>query len=358
MKHSLTSLVAALLVTVTAACTGAVADETPAPPEKNSVYYWKTVLRLDSAGQAFIRRHDIGRIYLRMFDVTEDEYAPAGSPYRAVPNASLRIDHDQYRLLTDSLADIEFVPVVYITLDALKAMRYHEDELASNIVTRVRNMCSYNALPGVQELQLDCDWTSTTEHSFFSLCRSVRQSIDTLGLPWRLSSTIRLHQLARKAPPVDRGVLMVYNTGSFNDPDASNSIIDPADVRPYMKHLAGYPLRLDAAYPTYSWQLLFRKRRFIGLMSGVSVQDTAQFALTGTNSYTARRDIPYRSRMILKGDVVRQESSAPGDILTVKAMIDRQLSGRPHSSILYHLDTDNLSKYSSDEIDSILSQGR
>ncbi|MDE6854182.1 MAG: hypothetical protein K2J38_03910 [Muribaculaceae bacterium] len=358
MNHSLTSLVAALLVTVTAACSGHVPDAALKHSEKNSVYYWKTVLRLDSAERTFIRRHDIGRIYLRMFDVSVDELAPPDSPDRVVPNASLRIDDRQYRMLSDSLSDIEFVPVVYITLDALKAMKDHEGLSASNIVTRVSNMCSYNGLNGVHELQLDCDWTSTTEHSFFSLCDSVRQSIDALGLPWRLSSTIRLHQLARKAPPVDRGVLMVYNTGNFNDPDAANSIIDASDVRPYIKHLADYPLHLDVAYPAYSWQLLFRKRQFIGLMSGVNVQDSAQFMRTGAGSYTARRDIPYNNRMIINGDMIRHESSDADDILAVKAMIEKRLSGRPHSVIIYHLDTDNLSKYSSDEINNILSQGR
>lgn len=177
-------------------------------------------------------------------------------------------------------------------------------------------------------------------------------------MPWRLSSTIRLHQLSGDAPPVDNGVLMVYNTGNFNDPDAHNSIIDRKDVEPYLKNLPHYPIHLDVAYPTYSWQLLFRKRQFIGLLNGLNLSDTTHFVHKGDNRYVARRNMPYNDRIIFAGDIVRQETSEYSDIYEVKSLIDNLLSVRTHSNILYHLDSDNLSKYSENEIDSILSNSR
>jgi len=324
--------------------------------ETNSVYYWKTVFHLDSADRAFINKHDIGRIYMRMFDVAHDNGAGT-IENRTYPNATIRFDYDDFYLLKDSLDDLEFVPVVYITLDAMKAMENHEGVLASNIVTRIRNMCSYNAIHNVEELQLDCDWTKSTRQSFFTLCDSVRQDIEELGLPWRLSSTIRLHQLSQDPPPVNNGVLMVYNTGSFNDPDAQNSIIDAKDVAPYMKYLSRYPLHLDVAYPTYSWQLLFHKRSFVGLISGLNLNDSVRYTYIGNNSYEAKCDIPYKNMIINKGDIIREETSPFNDIAKVRAMIEDRLSNRSHSNILYHLDTNNLSNYSSDEIDKILASG-
>ncbi|MDE5837773.1 MAG: hypothetical protein K2H39_01840 [Paramuribaculum sp.] len=350
MKY-LTPIIAIFLM-IAASCSGTLPQNIH--DELNSVYYWKTVFSLDSTDLAFIRKHDIKRIYLRMFDVSEDTYASAIDD-RTVPNASVRIDFLDYVLLEDSLCDKEFVPVVYVTLNALKAMKGHEGVLARNIVTRVRNMCEYNSIPNVSELQLDCDWTQSTEKSYFTLCDSVKLAIADLNQPWRLSSTIRLHQLSGNVPPVDNGVLMVYNTGSFYDPDAANSIIDANDVEPYIKHLPDYPLHLDVAYPTYSWQLLFRKRHFIGLMNGLILTDTTHFSHHGGNIYVARRDIPYNDRLILKGDMVRQETSEFEDIYKVKRMIDSKLSSRDHSNILYHLDSKNLSKYSCDEINKILS---
>ncbi len=350
MKY-LTPLMAILLMIV-ASCSGTVPPQVH--EEVNSVYYWKTVFHLDSADIAFIKKHDIGRIYLRMFDVSEDAYAHAIDE-KTVPNASVRIDYPDNYLLEDSLSDKEFVPVVYVTLNALKAMNGHEGVLARNIVTRVRNMCEYHSIPNVKELQLDCDWTKSTEKSYFALCDSVKLGIADLQLPWRLSSTVRLHQLSGNVPPVDNGVLMVYNTGSFNDPDAENSIIAEKDVMPYLKHLSDYQLHLDVAYPTYSWQLLFRKRQFIGLLNGLNLTDTTQFTPRGGNVYIARRDIPYNDRLILKGDMVRQESSEYEDISKVKRMIDTKLSNRDYSNILYHLDSKNLSKYSDNEINEIFS---
>lgn len=355
MKHLIPAI--ALFTIIATSCTGRCTSPQPVHEEMNAVYYWKTVFQLDSADIAFMGSHDIGRVYLRMFDVTEDPYAVTVSD-RAVPNATVRMDYGHYELELDSLSHVEFVPTVYITLDALKAMNGQEGVLASNIVTRVRNMCQYHNVPNVAELQLDCDWTASTESSFFALCDSVKHDIADLQLPWRLSSTIRLHQLSRKIPPVDNGVLMVYNTGNFSDPDAANSIIDAADVEPYLRHLPSYPLHLDVAYPTYSWQLLFRKRQFVGLMSGMNLTDTAQFARKGENVYIARRDIPYNDRIIREGDCIREEVSAFPDVARVKALIERHLPAGSHSNILYHLDSKNLSRYTPDEIDDILSAGR
>ncbi len=342
----------AILLMIVASC-----SKTQPPQvheEVNSVYYWKTVFHLDSVDIAFIKKHDIGRIYLRMFDVSEDTYAHAIDE-KTVPNASVRIEYQDEYLIKDSLRDKEFVPVVYVTLNALKVMKGHEGVLARNIVTRVRNMCEYHSIPNVNELQLDCDWTKSTEKSYFALCDSVKLGIADLQLPWRLSSTIRLHQLSGNVPPVDNGVLMVYNTGSFNDPDAANSIIAEKDVEPYLKHLSDYQLHLDVVYPTYSWQLLFRKRQFIGLLNGLNLTDTTQFSSRGGNVYISRRDIPYKNRLIFKGDMVRQETSDFEDISNVKRMIDRKLSSRDYSNILYHLDSKNLSKYSDNEINEIFS---
>ena len=167
MRHTILIItIMVLALSCTRGAAPAVSIDRPVHEELNSAYYWRTVLHLDSADRAFMSGHDIGRVYLRMFDVSKDAYAVT-IENRAVPNASVRISDEDYDLLRDSLGSLEFVPVVYITLDALKAMKDYEGLLASNIVTRVRNMCQYNGLPNVGELQLDCDWTPATEYSFF-----------------------------------------------------------------------------------------------------------------------------------------------------------------------------------------------
>ena len=341
-----------LLVTFTMFCSCSSEYKTNfSHSEKNSVYYWKTVFAPDSSDFAYIRQHNIGRIYLRMFDVSVDNLAYGD---KTVPNASVRIPEETYCILKDSLNSVEFVPTVYITLNALKEAKGHEGRLAKNIVTRVKNMCSYNALPNVSGLQLDCDWTTSTERSFFSLCDSVRYEIKQENLKWNLSSTIRLHQLSRETPPVDYGVLMVYNTGNFSDPDADNSILNEKDIMPYLKHLDDYPLHLDVAYPTYSWQLLFHKRQFVGLLNGVEVFDTTKFKPSSRHhTYKCLEDYPYKEMIIRKGDEIRVETSEYQDIIRVKTMIEQRISN--HSNILYHFDLRNFSKYTDNEINNIFS---
>lgn len=349
------SLICILMLAAGAGCSRVprVAADRPEFQPVNSVYYWKTTFAPDSADMAFLRSNHVKRIYLRMFDVIADPYEV--DEKAAVPNATLTIDRDVfYNIIERSLGHMEFTPVVYITLDGLKAMKDNTDMFAELIVKRVTNMCSYNELPNVHELQLDCDWTPSTEKQFFDLCRAVREELQKKERPWRLSSTIRLHQLGREVPPVDLGVLMVYNTGNFDDPDAVNSILHPDDVEPYLRRLTSYALPLDVAYPTYSWQLIFHNRRFRGLTEGLDLADTTLFRPAEPNSFVALKDIPYKKTVIRKGSVVRQENSEYDLIKRTKAMIEERMADRPHSNIIYHLDSKNLSKYSSNEIYDIL----
>lgn len=318
--------------------------------EKNSIYYWKTVLSMEDEDFEFIRNQEIGRIYLRMFDVGIGE---DGGRDTTVPLGTLKVPENVYYKLNTGFENVSIVPVVYITLEGLKKSKGNEGQLAQNIVERVKNMCSYNNISNVEGLQLDCDWTVTTEQSFFSLCDSVKARIEAYRLPWSLSSTIRLHQLGKAIPPVDYGVLMVYNTGDFKDPDERNSIISKENVAPYLKHLSRYPLHLDVAYPTYSWQLLFSNRKFIGLLNGVNLADTACFAEITPNKYVAVKDVPYNGKIIRKGDVVKQENSDYNEIIAIKEDIEKAMNRRRHSNILYHFDLNNLSKYNDYEIKNI-----
>lgn len=316
----------------------------------NSIYFWKTVFRLDSAEYAFLDRHDIGEIYLRMFDVSKA--TDLNRRWSVVPNATMRFEECDSAGVPDSrLAGIKFTPVVYITLEALKEMEGQEDVLAGLIVERVANMCSYNELPNVGAMQLDCDWTPSTEASYFDLCQAVKDEIAARGLPWKLSSTIRLHQLARKVPPVDHGVLMVYNTGRFNDPDAVNSILNVDDVRPYVDRLPAYRLPLDTAYPVYGWQLIFRHRRFIGITTGINVMDSSVFEQEGPNTYRVRWNVSNLPSGLQTFDEVRNELSSYSDVINVKRLIDQKLGKRHPSTILYHFDSSLLTNFSDDEID-------
>lgn len=73
--------------------------------QANAVYYRKTACKLSEQEKDFLQKEKIGRICLRMFDVTPSEYG-------AVTNASVSFG-------TTVPSYIEIVPTVFITVDAL-----------------------------------------------------------------------------------------------------------------------------------------------------------------------------------------------------------------------------------------------
>ena len=132
--------------------------------EANSIYHWKTTFNPTESEWAFIREHDIKRLYLRFFDVAldnhwlEEQLAPipiATTVFSQIPSE-----------------DMETIPVVYITLDAMRDMKGQEAEYADKIVTRVLAMTKRHKIRNVYEIQLDCDWTGTTRESYFKLCQA------------------------------------------------------------------------------------------------------------------------------------------------------------------------------------------
>lgn len=316
MKILLKTLIALSALCLCIGC-GSRPNELP-EAKGNSIYYWRTLFDIDSTEMSFLHKHNIKRLYLRMFDVAT-EYNHETGGWDVVPIATTRFVSP----IPDS---IEIVPVTYITLDALKAMKGMESAYASLITERLLAMCSYNGCGTIRELQLDCDWTQTTKESYNTLCAAVNEILQPLHID--LSVTIRLHQLSETPPPAHRGVLMLYNTGALKNRETNNSILDINDARPYIKNKR-YPLRLDYAYPAFGWGVKFEGDEFVAI---VSMDST----LHGNEN-------------------IRYERASPAEIMAVKALVEEKMGKPSRGNILYHLDNVQLNKYSEDEISTILS---
>ena len=271
--------------------------------EQNGVYYWRTTLRLDSMERAFLKQHHIRKVYCRYFDVVMGE---DGEP---VPNATLAF--------TDTLpGDIEVVPTVYIIEDC---MHKPHPQLAEKLVKRILQMNETNDIAGVREIQIDCDYTVRSRDTYYNFLKEVRSQLSIVRSARRdacqskncqLSTTIRLHQLAMPAPPVDYGVLMIYNTGDPNKFMERNPILDLRDVVPYVKYLDDYSLPLGTAYPVYQWQ-----RQIHG---------------------------------------VRIEHSVEADeILRVKQAVERARPDLSHTIVTYCLDKENIQRYNPETYEEI-----
>ena len=250
--------------------------------EGNAVYFWRTDLRLDSTELAFLQRYHINKVYCRYFDVVIDEEGAEPKPNATIAFSST---------LPDS---IELIPTVYITEDC---MHQKHAGLAEKIVKRIRQMNETNDIKHVSEIQIDCDYTSKSRKNYYQFLEEVKEA-------WgqTLSTTIRLHQLSMEAPPVDYGVLMIYNTGDPRKWEERNPILDIRDVQPYLKRLDSYPLPLAAAYPVYQWVRTIRNIRI---------------------EHTVGAD----------------------EILRVKEAVEKERSSLKNVIVTYHLDKDNINRY-------------
>lgn len=313
---------------------------------KRSIYYWKTVFRLDDKERAFLDDHDIGRLYLRYFDIA---YEPTGGDETIIPNATIRFES----AVPDSL---EVVPTIFITNEAM--CNWHYDEtLADQVIYRIEAINLRNHVPQIHEIQVDCDWTERSRLRFFDFCQQLRERLHQRGIA--LSSTIRLHQLCDEAPPVDRGVLMCYNTGALRKLSTENSILSPQDVFTYAKRANWRKFRLpiDIAYPTFGWSVMYDPEgHFQGLVRTTELSDTTVFRPLDGNRYEARHNTAVANVAIPKGNILRLEQSDIQTVMSVKKQLDILLKGHlpfDTSVILYHLDSNNLSHYSHDEIEDL-----
>ena len=261
--------------------------------QSNGVYYWRTDLHLDSTERAFLKQHHINKVYCRYFDVvmSDDGTEPK-------PNATIAF--------TDTLpAGIELIPTVYITENCMH--KPHKD-LAEKLVKRIMQMNETNHIGNVHEIQIDCDYTSKSRATYYEFLEQVRHHLSPTS--YHLSTTIRLHQLSMPVPPVDYGVLMVYNTGDPRKWQERNPILDYRDVYPYLNKLAQYQLPLAAAYPVYQW---------IRNIQNVRIEHTVEAA----------------------------------ELLKVKKTLEKERPSLSKAVITYHLETDNINRYKTETYEEI-----
>jgi hypothetical protein len=142
---------------------------------------------------------------------------------------------------------------------------------------------------------------------------------------------------------------MLYNTGSFKNPNATNSILTYNDAEPYIgKHRIKYPV--DYAYPTYSWSLLYRNNVFKCIIRNIDLSDSRYYEKTDYNKYRVIKDTKVGDLSLTKGDIIRHETSEFKEIERVKSDLSRKHDMKNSRQIIYHLDSANLSNYSDHEI--------
>lgn len=310
----------------------------------NGVYYWRTTLKLSPGERDFLEKNKIGRVYTRFFDVVNRDG-------RWMPNGTL--------IFTDTMPDgVEIVPVVFIDS---RAMKIDDDisTLTPLLLARVDSMMSKNGYPQAKEIQIDFDWTPSNRERYFTLLNGLRDSLNRRSR--KLSATIRLHQLSQPTPPVDYGVLMVYNMGNFRNPREANSIISIKTLKEYLPRLGEYKLPLRTALPIYSWNLLFRNGEFVAIVRDVDLDNPSLYTRIDSIHYRARSYMPLpvgssgaspESR-IYPGDIIRVERSRISTLDSALHLLEHTRRGVGKGLILYHLGQQSINNYNHNDIQKI-----
>lgn len=310
-------------------------------------YYWKTNVNISPYEQDYMHRVGAQVTYLRFFDIDIAADGRSAGPLAVVNFGKGLPDHG-------------IVPVVFITARALDVMQWHElDDYAENIAQLLARRSSRIDLVPI-EIQIDCDWTRSNRDLYFELLKRLRQQEFFRGK--KLSATIRSHQvrspLAAGIPPVDRGLLMVYNIDKLTDINVENSILNDRTAKKYLAKVGDYPIPLDIALPIFSWTLLFERETLKGILRDLKEEDLQNrsiFEPMKANRYLVQKDTLYKGYELSQGQVLRHEASEIEHILGMARYLSDRIRSDSLTLLLYHCDSINFSKYSTNEMEEIFS---
>lgn len=337
-------------------------------------YHWKTVLSLSSAELACLDSLRCQKLYVKVLDIGRAPASGAIQPYSLLDIAD-----------TAGLARFEVVPTVFIVNEVFKNIEEEKNEwLARKVASALvapeaegimpqTNLSRHPFFVGqpeskTREIQFDCDWTPSTRDAFFQFLEKIKKHLPSHV---RLSATIRLHQYKfpqkTGVPPVERGMLMFYNTGNIEHANAANSIFRSEDVR---KYLVGapkkYPLPLDLALPIFSWALIYRDGELWKI-----IPEAPEQALSDTSRFRPSRPETFGGTHptaplfhIQKGTFLSGHYLRPGDLLRVEAMAPdtlreaARLAATAHLAndatlAFFHLDTTTVRRYPVQLLDSV-----
>lgn len=308
-------------------------------------YYWKTNLHVNAEEQSILQGTATSTIYLRLFDVDWNSNQQKALPVGILQSDSIKDDSLQY------------IPVVYITQACLTRLQEKDvAELSAHIHDLIRSLCTkYNLNP--KEIQVDCDWTKNSAQIYFSLLKQLKS--EAYFSTKLLSCTIRLHQVkfttTSGIPPVDRGMLMVYNMGNLTRYGGHNSILEVQEAKDYLKHLSIYPLPLDVALPVYHWAALFEHSRFKGITYNISKSDFngSDIKQKDNNLYLILQDTVVGGYRFKKGHEIRFEEPNKNDLEQIGTYIGEHIKDSVYRLAFFHLDNRVMNQYKLKDLNDI-----
>jgi len=329
--------------------------------KNGAFYYWKTEYHFDKQEQQLAQELGVNKFYIRYFDVDW-----SATRKEAIPIAPISIPWDEK-------FPEHFVPCVFITnnvmlksspiqLDTLAARIKKKMEATTEQIFQMRKYAFEGAPDSIKskikndwpEIQIDCDWTPSSKDNYFHFLKKIKEAFPDK----KISVTLRLWQFKyqEKAgiPPVDKVMLMCYSLGNPKEYNIENSLATYKDIAAYIKDQK-YSLPVDIALPVFNWGVLFRNKKFKGIIGDVNAgsiaSDTERYAHIDANRYSFKYDTVAGNTYIRYGDELRLESLAPDDMDDIISLIRKSEFYDDKSTIaFFSWDTSSIQHYGKENI--------
>jgi len=337
------------------------------PPRRvdRAYYYWKTG-EASSGERQFLKEQGIRKLYVRQLDVDWSDVQGAiplnGSNIEALNDDLVRYD----------TFPVQMVPVVFITNKTFELITPRDIPLLAKRLVR-RCLPAYDSMDiryehrhymnfyggpiKPKEIQFDCDWTAKTSSAYFQFLREVRNLAPDSII---ISATIRLHQYKYPdktgVPPVDRGMLMVYNISDPKQYTPEQSIFDLTKASAYFDRTEKYKLPLDIALPAWSWCLVFRDHKFYQIENGITESDLRQQAFLkhkGNRYYQVTQDTVYRDLFLRPGDEIKAESVDDATLQQAAHLARRAVNTPDFTVTLFELSEQEINRYNHETINQV-----
>ncbi len=279
---------------------------------ERAAYFWKTSLYEEDI--TLLKKRNIHKLYVKIMDIS---WNPV---YKAYPATTTEL----FKSITEG---IEVVPVVFITNETMKNCTEQDiDVLAEKLLLKAAKLVE--KFETIKELQIDCDWTSSTKNNYFKLLSRLKAASGSR----LISATIRLYQYKHRSktgvPPVDRGMLMLYNMGQINNYNEHNSIFNETEAWKYLQGTDAYDLPLDMALPAFDWAIVFEQKKFSHIIHHFTRQmaDTCSFLVKNPNGYykmTADYWSDGLESTLYYGNEIRIEDITQRDLLNAATIAEK-----------------------------------
>lgn len=314
-------------------------------------YYWQREFELSNPEKNYIDTLKVKKLYVKFFDIDWDATREMAVPLAEVEMKELKIKELKMK-------ELNIVPCVFITNRTFQYLADDKiEELAAHVKEKLFTLKPENIT--FQEIQFDCDWTASTRDRFFKFLEFFKKTIDNQQI--KISATIRLHQFRdfqeTGVPPVDRGMLMFYNTGDVESWQEANSILNIEAAQYYLNQNIKYPINLDIALPIFSWGVLFRNGRMIRLINNLQatdLKDTSRFLKIAENRFEVQKSTYLNGYYLYQEDQIRTESTDFQLLLQAADVVKERLKNRDLTVAFFHLDRTTIKRFPHESLEKIM----